>query len=71
MPSNMPRGYPGVRRNAQVFFTNNFPGNCFTSRFISKLNNATDTAELGRPALRMTSSIAIVYSENRSFFLPM
>jgi hypothetical protein len=42
---------------AQQFFTNSFPGNCFTNRFISKLNNATETAELGRPHLRMTSSV--------------
>ena len=34
-----------------------FPGNCFTSRFISKLNNATDTAELGNPDRRITSSV--------------
>ena len=41
-----------------VFRTNNFPGNCLTARFISSPNNATDTAELGRPLRRMTSSMA-------------
>ena len=38
------------------FLTNNFPGNCFTNRFISRLNSATDTAELGRLHRRITSS---------------
>ena len=34
------------------------PGNCRTSRFISKPSSATLTVELGRPLARMTSSIA-------------
>ena len=34
--------HPAVHR----FRTNNFPGNCFTTRFISRLNSATDTAVL-------------------------
>jgi hypothetical protein len=36
------------------FRTNNFPGNCFTNRFISRLNSATFTAELGKPLARMS-----------------
>lgn len=31
------------------FLTNNFPGNCRTTRFISRLSSATETAEAGRP----------------------
>ena len=41
----------------QRFRTNNFPGSCLTTRFISRLNNPTLTAELGRPLRRMTSSM--------------
>ena len=40
-----------------VFLTNNFPGNCFTTRFISRPSNATLTAELGKLLRRMTSSM--------------
>ena len=39
--------------------TNIFPGICLMSRFISRLSNATDAAELGRPLLRITSSMLI------------
>ncbi len=42
-----------------VFRRNNFPGTCRTARFISKLNNATDTADAGRPHARITSSIGV------------
>jgi hypothetical protein len=42
-----------ARHLPHPFRTNIFPGNCFTSRFISRLNNATLTAELGRPLARM------------------
>ncbi len=48
-----------------LFLTNNFPGNCFTSRFISRLNSATFTAELGRPLARMISSM-LVSSSSRT-----
>ena len=47
------------RHERQAFFTNIFPGNCRISRFISRLSSATDTAELGRPLLRITSSMLI------------
>jgi hypothetical protein len=43
--------------NGQWFRTNNFPGNCVINRFISKLNKATLTAELGNPLRRITSSV--------------
>ena len=36
---------------------NIFPGSCLTNRFISKLSKATETAEVGRPLLRITSSM--------------
>jgi len=42
---------------AYWFFTNSFPGNCFTNRFISRLSRPTDAAEAGRPLLRITSSM--------------
>ena len=32
-----------------VFRTNSLPGSCFSNRFISRLSNATATAEAGRP----------------------
>jgi len=41
----------------QIFLTKIFPGNCRTNRFISNPNNATLTAELGKPLARMTSSM--------------
>jgi len=47
----------GVDSRRQEFFTNRFPGSCLTSRLISRLNSATDTAELGRPQARRTSSM--------------
>ena len=47
------------RHGRQAFFTNIFPGNCLINRFISRLSSATDTAELGRPLLRITSSMLI------------
>src|ERR1043166_1219210 len=46
-----------VVKNPYTFRTNNFPGNCLTRRFISRLRRATETVELGRPLRRMTSSI--------------
>src|SRR3984957_7734268 len=61
----LPKGVADARRCQwaywifQRFRMNNFPGNCLTSPFISRLNNATDTAELGNPALGMTSSWVI------------
>ena len=45
------------KTKSQVFLTKSLPGNCRMSRFISRLRSATDTAELGRPLLRITSSI--------------
>ena len=50
---------PSCPDSTYRFRTNNFPGNCFTSRFISRLNRATLTAELGRPLARMISSILV------------
>jgi hypothetical protein len=44
---------------SQVFRTNIFPGNWRISRFISRLSSATDTAELGKPLFRITSSMLI------------
>jgi hypothetical protein len=32
-----------------VFLKNNFPGTWRTARFISRLSNATETADAGRP----------------------
>ncbi len=46
----------------QRFRTNSFPGNCFTTRFISRLSKATLTAELGRPLRRITSSTRVAGS---------
>jgi len=40
-----------------VLRTNNFPGSCLTTRFISSPSNATLTAELGKLLRRMTSSM--------------
>ena len=48
---------PVRRCNSHVFRTNNFPGSCFTTRFISRPSKATLTAELGKLLRRMTSSM--------------
>ena len=50
---------PRRRYRDYWFRTNIFPGNWRISRFISRLSSATDTAELGRPLLRITSSMLI------------
>ena len=46
-----------LRELPHPFFTKIFPGNCRTNRFISSPSSATDTAELGRPLRRITSSV--------------
>jgi hypothetical protein len=48
------------------FFTNNFPGNCRISLFISNPSNATDTAEGANPLRRITSSMALSSSDSVS-----
>jgi len=45
------------RRHGYEFFTNTFPGNCRSSRFISSPSKATETAEAGKPLRRMMSSM--------------
>ena len=54
---------PGPAALDHRFRTKSFPGNCRTTRFISKLNSATLTVELGRPLARMTSSIVVSSSD--------
>ena len=54
------RQFPALterRYNSHAFRTNNFPGSCLTTRFISRPSNATLTAELGKLLRRMTSSM--------------
>jgi dTDP-4-amino-4,6-dideoxygalactose transaminase len=62
------RGFAGLFSSANYhwFRTNSFPGNCFTTRFISRLRSATLTAELGRPLPRMTSSMLISWAPSTS-----
>ena len=55
-------GCPDWPDTLQLFRTNSFPGNCLINRFISKLNNATFTAELGNLLARMISSMSVASS---------
>src|SRR5262245_8977071 len=47
------------KNRGQMFLVKSLPGSCLTNLFISKLNKATETAELGNPLLRIASSIAV------------